>query len=196
MISRETVWRSRWPCIMPENRARFVFSQSCSAFCWVVSRRLAIIWLMLSLSSATSPWASTVICAREVALRHRGRDVGDRAHLRRQVAGELVHVVGQVPPRAGDALDLGLAAEAALGADLAGHARDLGGERRELVDHRVDRVLELEDLAAASTVIFCDRSPWATAVVTWAMLRTWLGEVVGQRVDVVGEVVPGAATRP
>ena len=25
----------------------------------------------------------------------------------------------------------------------------------------------------ASTVIFCDRSPRATAVVTWAMLRTW-----------------------
>ena len=25
-----------------------------------------------------------------------------------------------------------------------------------------------------STVIFCVRSPWATAVVTWAMLRTWL----------------------
>jgi hypothetical protein len=26
----------------------------------------------------------------------------------------------------------------------------------------------------ATTVIFCDRSPWATAVATWAMLRTWL----------------------
>ena len=26
----------------------------------------------------------------------------------------------------------------------------------------------------ASTSIFLDRSPWATAVVTWAMLRTWL----------------------
>ena len=25
-----------------------------------------------------------------------------------------------------------------------------------------------------STVIFCVRSPCATAVVTWAMLRTWL----------------------
>ena len=25
----------------------------------------------------------------------------------------------------------------------------------------------------ASTVIFCDRSPRATAVATWAMLRTW-----------------------
>ncbi len=50
-------------------------------------------------------------------------------------------------PHAGDALHLRLAAELALGADLARHARDLGGERRELVDHRVDRVLELEDLA-------------------------------------------------
>ncbi len=26
---------------------------------------------------------------------------------------------------------------------------------------------------AASTWIFCERSPLATAVVTWAMLRTW-----------------------
>ena len=40
-----------------------------------------------------------------------------------------------------------LAAELALGADLAGHARHLRGEAVELVDHRVDRVLELEDLA-------------------------------------------------
>ena len=42
-------------------RARFVFSQSCSSLRLVVSRRLAIIWLMLSFSSATSPWASTAI---------------------------------------------------------------------------------------------------------------------------------------
>ena len=26
----------------------------------------------------------------------------------------------------------------------------------------------------ASTVIFCERSPVATAVATWAMFRTWL----------------------
>ena len=61
MISRATVSRSRWPCMRPEMRARLVLSQSCSALACVVSRRLAIIWLMLSLSSATSPWASTVI---------------------------------------------------------------------------------------------------------------------------------------
>src|SRR3712207_9019302 len=41
----------------------------------------------------------------------------------------------------------GLAAELALGADLARDARDLVRERAQLVDHRVDRVLQLEDLA-------------------------------------------------
>ena len=34
-----------------------------------------------------------------------------------------------------------------FGADLLGDARDLGGEGAELVDHDVDGVLELEDLA-------------------------------------------------
>ena len=38
---------------------------------------------------------------------------------------------------------LGLAAELAFGADLARDARHLAGERVELVDHRVDGVLEL-----------------------------------------------------
>ena len=42
-----------------------------------------------------------------------------------------------------------LAAELAFGADLARDARHLGGEAVELVDHRVDGVLQLEDLALA-----------------------------------------------
>ena len=56
-----TVARSRWPCSMPVKRARLVLSQSCSVLRSVVSRRLSIIVLMLSLSSATSPRASTWI---------------------------------------------------------------------------------------------------------------------------------------
>src|SRR3546814_9373966 len=56
----------------------------------------------------------------------------------------VVDVVGEVAPGAGHALHLSLAAEPALGADLAGHAGHLVGERRQLVDHRVDGVLELE----------------------------------------------------
>src|SRR5439155_1451844 len=84
----------------------------------------------------------------EVALLHGGGDLGDVADLAGQVAGHEVDVVSQVFPDAGHALDVGLAAELALGADLAGDARDFTGEGVELVDHRVDGLLELEDLTA------------------------------------------------
>ena len=50
----------------------------------------------------------------------------------------------QVPATSGH---LRLAAELALRAHFAGHARDLGGEGVELVHHGVDGVLELQDLA-------------------------------------------------
>ena len=86
--------------------------------------------------------------AREVAAGDGGRHLGDVAHLGGEVGGEQVDVVGQVLPRAGDARHDGLAAEAAFGADLARDARHLGGERAQLIDHRVDGFLELQDLAA------------------------------------------------
>ena len=66
---------------------------------------------------------------RQVAVRDRGRHLRDVAQLHGQVAGQLVDVVGEVLPRAGDAFDLGLAAELAFGADLFRDARDLRGER-------------------------------------------------------------------
>ena len=44
-------------------------------------------------------------------------------------------------------LTCGLAAELAFGADFAGHAGHFGGERAELIDHRVDGVLQFEDFA-------------------------------------------------
>ncbi|MGW4296316.1 YdhK family protein [Micromonospora chersina] len=47
-----------------------------------------------------------------------------------QVAGQLVHVLREVPPRAGNPAYLGLAAQLALDAHLAGHPRHLVGERR------------------------------------------------------------------
>src|SRR6202022_2365891 len=84
--------------------------------------------------------------ARQVAARHRGGDLGDVAPLSRQVAAHRVDRVGQILPGAGDAGDDRLAAELALGADLAGHARHLGGEAVELIDHGIDGVLQLEDL--------------------------------------------------
>ena len=53
---------------------------------------------------------------------------GDRPYLAGQVPGQLVDVLRQPLPGAGHALDLGLAAEPALAADLPRDAGDLGGE--------------------------------------------------------------------
>ena len=106
--------------------------------------------------------------------------------------GHRVDVVGEVLPRAGHAGHDGLAAELALGADLARHAADLGGEGVQLIDHRVDRVLQLEDLALdvdrdlAREVAARDRGRDVGDVADLA------GQVRGHRVDVVGEVLPGA----
>jgi phosphatidylinositol kinase/protein kinase (PI-3 family) len=41
-----------------------------------------------------------------------------------------------------------------------------------MIDHRVDRVLELENFALTSTVIFFDKSPVATAS-SLSDVRTW-----------------------
>ena len=102
---------------------------------------------MVFFSSRISPLHVDGDLLGQVAVGDGGGDLGDVAHLAGQVAGHRVDVVGQVLPGAGDALHLGLAAQLALGADLAGHAGHLGGEGVELVDHRVDGVLQLEDLA-------------------------------------------------
>ncbi len=86
--------------------------------------------------------------ARQVAARHRRRHFGDVADLRGQIARHRVDAVGQIFPGAGDAGHVGLAAEAAFGADLARHARHLAGEPVELIDHGIERFLELQDFAA------------------------------------------------
>ena len=130
--------------------------------------------------------------ARQVAAGDRGRDLGDVAHLAGQVRRHRVDRVGQVLPGAGDAEHVGLAAEPAVGADLARHAGDFAGEGVELIDHRVDGLFELQDLArdvhrdllrqvAAGD---CGRD-----VGDVAHLRR---QVAGHEVDAVGQVLPGA----
>ena len=129
---------------------------------------------------------------REVAVGDRGRDFRDVPDLAGQVAGHRVDVVGQVLPGAGDAAHVGLAAQLAFGADFLRDPRDFRRERPELVDHLVDDVLDLQDLAAdfdgdlLGQVAVGDRRRHARHV---AQLH---GQVAGQLVDVVGEVLPGA----
>src|SRR5690606_5797553 len=82
----------------------------------------------------------------EVAVRDRGRDSGDVPQLDGEVAGHRVDVVGQVGPDPADARHLCLSAQHSLGADLTGDPGDFVGEGAELIDHRVDGVLQLENL--------------------------------------------------
>ena len=66
--------------------------------------------------------------ARQVALGDRGRDLGDGAHLRREVGGQRVDVPRQILPRAGGARNVGLPAELAFDADFPRDGRHLIGE--------------------------------------------------------------------
>ena len=55
---------------------------------------------------------------------------------------------GEVLPRTGDTRHDGLTAELAISADFARNARHFRCERAQLVDHRIDGFLQLEDFAA------------------------------------------------
>ena len=162
----------------------------------VTSEAKALSWstmvLMVFLSSRISPFTSTVILRERSP---RATAVVTSAMLRtwavRLPAIELTLSVRsfQVPATPGT---LRLAAEPAFGADLARHARHLAGEAVELVDHRVERFLQLKDLAAhvdgdlARQVAAGDGGRHLGDVADLA------GQVAGHRVDAVGEVLPGA----
>ena len=135
---------------------------------------------------------------RQVAVGHRRRDLGDVAHLVGQVRRHQVHALGQVPPRARDARHVRLAAELALDAHLHGDARDLVGERRELVDHAVDGVRERGDLALGVDGDLLRQVAVATAVATWAIERTWLVRLAAIRLthSVRSAQAPDDALRP
>src|SRR4029453_2115968 len=85
--------------------------------------------------------------AGQVATGDRGPPLGDVPAPRRQVGAHGVDRVGQVLPGAGDVRHFCEASQLAFGADLARDAEDFGRERVELIDHRVDGVLQLEDLS-------------------------------------------------
>src|SRR5215475_1439748 len=128
----------------------------------------------------------------KIAFGHRDRDVGDVANLAGQVRRHKIHALGEVLPGAGDAEHGCLAAEFALGTDLTSHPGDFRGKSGELVDHRVDGLLELQDLAfdvdrnLAAQVAARNRRRHIGNVANLS------GEVRCHRVDVVGKVLPGA----
>ena len=85
--------------------------------------------------------------AGEIATCDGSRDFRDVADLRGEVCPHCVHGVGQVFPRSSDIGHVGAAAEFAFGSDFTGDAEYFRCESIQLIDHRVDRVFELEDFA-------------------------------------------------
>ena len=174
------------------NFARFVFSQSCAVFFSVVSRRLPIISLMLSLSDATSPAASTSIARdRSPLVTAVATSAMARTCVVRFAARRLTLSVRsrQVPAAPGT-----LAWPPSLPSMPTSRAtpRHLIGEGRQRVDHAVDRLGELLDLSLglehelALEVAVGDVGDDARDA------AHLVGQVVGHEVDVVGQVLPRA----
>src|SRR5262249_40994158 len=85
--------------------------------------------------------------SRQLAIGDHGSHVRDIAHLARQVTGHRVHAICQVLPCAGHTRHVGLPTELPFRTHFAGHARHFRCKRTELIHHRVDGVLELQDFA-------------------------------------------------
>src|SRR5690606_40009770 len=130
---------------------------------------------------------------RQCCADHGCGHVGDVADLVGQVVRHQVHVVGEVLPGTGDAAHLRLATELAFGADFTRHAGYLGCEGVQLIDHRVDGVFELEDLALHIDGDLFRQVAESHGGGHFSDITHLAGKVRGHRVHVVGEVLPGAA---
>src|SRR5205807_2122142 len=85
-----------------------------------------------------------------------------------------------------------LAAQLAVGADFAGDARDLGGERAQLVHHRIDRVFQLQDFALDIDGDLAGEVAVGHGLGDVGNVAHLAGQVTGHEIHAVGEVLPGA----
>src|SRR5206468_4131287 len=124
----------------------------------------------------------------EVAAGHGGCHFGDVTYLAGEVRRHRIHVIRQVFPRTGHALHFGLAAEFSFGTDFAGDLRDVGTIRGELVHHRVDGVLELENFSFHVHRNLLRQVAAGHGGGDLGDVPDLVGEVVRHEVDVVGQV--------
>ena len=171
---------------MPTSRATRVTSPA-NAFSW------STIVLMVFFSSRISPFHVDRDLARQIAAGHSRRDFGDVSHLAGQVAGHRVHGVGQILPRSGHARHLRLAAEFAFGSDFARHARHFGGERVQLIHHRVDGFFQQQNFAAHVDRDFLRQVAAGDCRRYFGDVSHLAGQVAGHGVHGVGEILPRSA---
>ena len=85
-----------------------------------------------------------------------------------------------------------MSAEPAFAADFARHARNFGGERAQLLDHRVQRFFQLQDFAAHVDRDFLGEIAVRDGSGDFGDVANLAGEVAGHEVHVIGEIFPGA----
>ena len=129
----------------------------------------------------------------QVALRDGRRNVGDVSHLAGKVRRHEVHVVRQVLPRSRHAGHFCLPAKSSFGTYFLGHARHFGSKCAELIDHDVDRLLQLEDLTLCFRCDLSRQFALGDRGSNVGNVSDLAGETRGHRVHVVGEVFPGSA---
>ena len=127
---------------------------------------------------------------REVAVGDGGHDFHDAAHLFGQVDRHDVDVVGEILPGSGHARHLRLTAELAVGADFARHARHFGGERVQLIHHRVDGVLQFENFAFHVDRDLARQIAAGHGRCHFGDVSHLASQVAGHRVHGVGEIFP------
>ena len=130
--------------------------------------------------------------AAQVAARDRCGNVGDVAYLRSKIVGHGIDVIGEILPCARHLTNLRLAAQLSFRAHLARHAGHFGGEGVQLVDHRVEGVLQLQNFALH---VDCD----LLRQISVCHGRRHIGDVANlaseirrHGVDVVREILPRA----
>src|SRR5207249_2131568 len=116
---------------------------------------------------------------RQVAIRNSGSDFGDVTYLRREIPGHRIHTVGQILPSSGYSFHVPetpstRACPPRIPSEPTSRATRVTSEAKERSWSTITLTVSFSSRNSplTSTVIFLFRSPFATAVVTVAMLRT------------------------
>src|SRR5205823_2789692 len=100
--------------------------------------------------------------------------------------------IGQIFPGTGHALDVCLSAELSIGANFTSDARHFGSEGTKQVHHRVDGVLQLQDLAFDVDGDLLGQVAGGDGLGHVGNVAHLRGQVAGHEVNGVSEIFPGA----